>query len=125
VTVVLDTSALMMPVECDVRLFDELERLLDSPDCVAPHAVGKELDALAEGTGEEATAARVGRDLLDRCALRPTDAAYADDAVVELAGSHGVTHAVTNDQHLQRRVLERNVSVIGLRGKNKLAVTRT
>ena len=124
-TVVLDTSALMMPVECDVRLFDELDRLLDSPDCAVPVAVREELRTLTEGTGTEATAARVGLDLLDRCELRETEATYGDDAVVELAGASGVTHAVTNDRALQQRLLERGVSVIGLRGKNKLAVTRT
>jgi rRNA-processing protein FCF1 len=124
VTVVLDTSALMMPVECDVRLFDELDRLLEESACVVPRPVEDELDALADGTGQEATAARVGRDLLGRCDLRATDATYADDAVVELARTDEVTHAVTNDGPLQERLLAQDVSVIGLRGKNKLAITQ-
>ena len=124
-TVVLDTNALMMPVECDLRLFDELDRLLDGPQTVVPHAVVAELSKLAGGTGEEATAARVGRDLArDRCEQRDTDATYADDAVVELATTPEVTHAVTNDGPLQRRLLERDVSVISLRGQNKLAITQ-
>lgn len=92
--VILDTNALMMPVECDVRLFDELARLgYGDATLVVPEPVLAELDALAgvgdadrPGTGgQERVAARVGRDLAERCRSVPTDATYADDAVVELA----------------------------------------
>ena len=124
-TAVIDTNALMMPVECDVRLFDELDRLLDGPRLVVPRAVLGELETLAEGAGEEATAASVGLDLgRDRCVVRETDAGYADDAVVELTTGGDVDHAVTNDGPLQDRLLARGVSVISLRGKNKLVITQ-
>jgi rRNA-processing protein FCF1 len=125
VTVVLDTNALMMPVECDIRLFDELDRLLDGPDCLVPEAVRAELVDLADGTGEEATAARVGLDLEDeRCQIRETAETYADDAVCELAQEDDVTHVVTNDMPLQDRLLDAGISVISLRGRNKLAITQ-
>jgi hypothetical protein len=90
----LDTNALMMPVECDVRLFDELARLgYGDATLLVPEPVLAELDALAgvgdadrPGTGgQERVAARVGRDLAERCRPVATDATYADDAVVELA----------------------------------------
>ena len=123
--VVLDTNALMMPVEVDVRVFDELDRLLGSYECVAPGAVRAELADLAEGSGTEATAATVGLDLLDqRCEVRETELTYADDAVVELTAQSAVTHAVTNDGPLQERLLAEGVLVISLRGQNKLALTR-
>ena len=122
-TVVLDTNALMMPVECDVRLFDELDRLLDGPDCLVPQAVVDELQHLSEGNGREATAASVGHDLVtDRCTVRKTDATYADDAVLELAAE--AAHVVTNDQPLAERALQAGVSVVSLRGKNKLGITQ-
>jgi rRNA-processing protein FCF1 len=125
VTVVLDTNALMMPVECDVRVFEELERLLETSDYLVPAAVRAELDALAAGTGEEASAANVGRDLAAaHCETRGTDAAYADDAVLELATRAGASHVVTNDGPLQERVLDEGISVISLRAKNKLAITQ-
>lgn len=121
-TVVLDTNALMMPVEADLRLFDELDRLLSSPDPLVPRAVVTELEKLAAGRGREATAARVGLDLSERCEIRETAAEYADDAVVELAVAEHCP-AVTNDRPLAGRLLDEGVSVIGLRGKNKLAIT--
>ena len=150
-TVVFDTNALMMPVECDLRLFEELDRLLGpSRRQVVPQPVLTELADLATGAGETATAASVGADLArSRCRARETDAVYADDAVVELAtaaaaapttatastavsgdesaGSGAETGttpcAVTNDQPLRERLLGRGVPVISLRGENKLAVT--
>jgi rRNA-processing protein FCF1 len=141
-TVALDTNALMMPVELDVRLFDELDRLLGdarrTPDAssgeeprdsghepVAPQAVAEELRKLSDTGGEEGIAASVGHDLAtDRCLLLHTEASYADDAIVELAREGSVDYVVTNDKPLRDRVLDADVPVIGLRGKNKLAVTQ-
>ncbi len=123
--VALDTSALMMPVELDVRLFDELERLLDGFEPVAPQAVVEELRRLAEKGGEEGTAANVGHDLAtERCLVVDTAASYADDALVELAETGAADYVVTNDRPLRDRVLEADRPVIALRGSNKLAITQ-
>jgi rRNA-processing protein FCF1 len=124
VTVVVDTNALMMPVESGVRLFDELDRLLETPTLVVPEAVVEELEKLADGAGEEAKAASVGLDLAERCERRTTEASYADDAVIELAEREDATHVVTNDGPLKERVLDAGVSVISLRGRSKLAITQ-
>lgn len=122
IRVVLDTNALMMPVEVGVRLFDELDRLLGEYEAVVPRAVVDELDDLASGRGEEAAAARVGGDLArDRCQLLEHDAGYADDAVVEIASM--ADYAVTNDRPLRSRLLDADVPVISLRGQNKLELT--
>ncbi|WP_135821166.1 PIN domain-containing protein [Halostella litorea] len=124
-TVAIDTNALMMPVELDVRLFDELDRVLGGYEAVAPQAVAEELRKLSDTGGEEGIAASVGHDLAtDRCLLVDTEASYADDAVVELAREGTADYVVTNDRPLRDRVLDAGVPVIGLRGKNKLAVTQ-
>lgn len=122
--IVVDTNALMMPVECDVRLFDELQRLVGERRLVAPEAVVAELEKLADGNGAEATAASVGRDLIERCEVVETEADYADDAVLELASHPDATHAVTNDKPLKRRLLDAGIPVISLRGQHKLAITQ-
>ncbi|MFD1513775.1 PIN domain-containing protein [Halomarina rubra] len=117
----MDTSALMLPVEGDVRVFDELDRLLGAGvyDLVTPRAVVRELDKLAAGNGKEATAASVGRDLAERCTVVETDADYADDALVELAERDAVDYVVTNDGPLRDRLPGK---AIGIRGRNKLAI---
>jgi len=120
---VLDTNALMMPVECDVRVFEELDRLLGAGERFVPDAVVAELRDLSTGAGEEATAASVGLDLVDRCTVREHAAEYADDAVLELARDLDA-YAVTNDGPLKERLLDANCPVIGLRARNKLAITQ-
>ena len=120
--VVLDTNALMAPVEVGVRTFEELDRLLGEYEPLVPEAVLEELDRLAEGAGEEATAASVGADLARReCTSVEHDSSYADDAVVEIGRT--VEYAVTSDMPLRRRLLEANVPVICLRDRTKLEIT--
>jgi rRNA-processing protein FCF1 len=122
--VVLDANALMAPVEVGVRTFEELDRLLGEHEAVVPAAVLEELDRLAAGGGEAATAASVGADLARReCRTLEHDSSYADDALVELGTRDDVTHAVTSDMALKRRLHEANVPVICLRGRTKLEIT--
>ncbi|MFC6730978.1 twitching motility protein PilT [Haladaptatus sp. YSMS36] len=121
----MDANALMMPVELDVRVFDELDRLLGVVDLVTPEAVVAELEKLAAGASREAVAASVGADLArERCRTLTHDASYADDAIVELADDGECDYVVTNDGPLKRRLLAAGVPVIGIRGRNKLAITR-
>lgn len=122
-TVVLDTNALMMPVECDIRVFEELQRLLGSVDPVVPEQVLAELESLSDGAGKESTAASVGLDLTDRCRVVDAEPGYADDAVLSVGQRDGVEYALTNDKPLQERLLAADVPVISLRGEHKLAIT--
>ncbi|MFP4590662.1 MAG: PIN domain-containing protein [Halobacteriales archaeon] len=123
--VALDTSALTMPVELDVRLFDELERHLGAVEPVAPEAVRDELERLAVGRGRVRTAARVGLDLLERrCRVLETTASIADEAVLELATTGPATHLATADRELARRALDAGVTVFSPRGGQHLAVER-
>ncbi len=125
--VALDTSALMMPVECNVRLFEELDRLLglEGSELLTPQPVIDELSRLAGGGGTEGTAAAVGYELAtERCLVVETEQSYADDALVELAAEGAVEYVVTNDRPLIERIVAEDISVIALRGKNKLAITQ-
>jgi rRNA-processing protein FCF1 len=122
-TVAMDTSALMMPVESDVRVFEEVERLLGDFECVAPEAVRDELAELSDGASEEAVAASVGADLAaDRCRTVEHEASYADDVLVELADEFD--YVVTNDGPLKERLLDTGTPVIHIRGRNKLAISK-
>lgn len=137
--VAMDANALMMPVELDVRVFDELDRLLGVHDLVTPRAVVAELDRLAGNGSREARAARVGLDLADeRCRVVEPDGSGAtdadgaiavdaptdgDDALVALARSGAVDYVVTNDRSLRDHLLDAGVPVIGVRGHSTLAIT--
>jgi len=122
-TVALDTSVLMAPVEANLRLFEELDRVLGAVDPVVPSSVLQELDRLGDGSGEAATAASVGRDLAARARPLDTGGTYADDALVELAAAGDVDYVATADRELVRRVLDADTPVLCLRGRETLAVT--
>jgi len=122
--VAMDANALMMPVENDVRVFDELDRVLDDYEAVVPKTVRAELAKLGAGAGEEATAASVAADLADRCATVATEESYADDALYALAVDGDADAVVTNDAPLRTRLLDAGVPVIHLRGRNQLTTTQ-
>jgi len=119
-TVALDANALMAPVEADLRLFEELERVADDEDPVVPRAVRAELERLADGSGEAGTAAAVGLDLASGLPTVDHEEQYADDALVELALTGEADAVVTNDGPLKERLLDAGVPVIHLRGRNQL-----
>lgn len=120
-TVALDTSVLMAPVERDLRLFDELDRLLGAYELVVPAAVRRELHELAtSGRGQEAQAASVGADLADRAAVVETAAEGGDDALVELARSGALV--ATLDRGLRQRVLDAGVPVVTADGRTTLQI---
>ena len=122
---VLDSNALMAPVEVGVRTFAELDRLLGEYGTVVPEAVLAELDRLSSGGGEAAKAASVGADLARRrCETVRHDAGYADDAIIEVGQRAGIDYAVTSDMPLRGRLLEANVPVICLRGRTKFEITQ-
>ena len=124
VVVGLDTNALLMPVECDIRVFEELDRLfgLDVTELVVPSAVLDELDRLESGSDEAATAASVGKDLAGRCRVVETNVSYADDAIVELATDGKLDYVVTNDAPLRDRLRSHGVHVVSRQGETTLGI---
>ncbi|NIB99763.1 twitching motility protein PilT [Halobacterium sp. R2-5] len=120
----MDANALMMPVEADVRVFDELDRILEDYAAVVPETVRAELEKLAAGGGDEATAASVAADLADRCDTVSAEESYADDALYALATDGDADAVVTNDGPLRERLLDAGVPVIHLRGRNQLTITQ-
>lgn len=122
-TVAVDTSALMLPIELDIRLFDELERLLGDYEAIVPAQVVAELDRLSEEGGTVGKAASVGSSLAQQhCRVVEVDSASADDAVLELATSGAATYVVTADRELADRVRTAESPAITPRGRRQLAI---
>ena len=98
---------------------------IDGVTLLVPEAVLDELDRLSGGHGTEGIAASVGADLArERCRVLAHDAAYADDAIHELATDRRavIDYVVTNDRDLQERLGVQDVPVICLRGHNQLTI---
>ena len=123
VIVALDTNALMVPVELEIRIFEELDLLLPSPEFVIPAPVLQELSSLKSGKGVASRAARVGLDLAKmRCKIIKTENASADEAFMELSYTHQIDYVVTNDLSLRDRLLGAGIPVVGVRGQNTLHI---
>jgi rRNA-processing protein FCF1 len=116
--IVLDTNALMAPVQSGVDIFSELTTL-DFDEFIVPSGVVHELEWIASsGRGADQNAARVALTLLDRCRIVETDG-NVDDAILGLAT--GTDAAVlTNDAELKGRLLDNGVSVVYVRQRSYL-----
>ena len=119
--VIIDTNALMIPVQFNVDIFDELQRL-GFDEFVVPLAVINELETLVKRTrGKDKMAAKVARSLADRCEIMDATG-FADDVILELADEIGAA-VLTNDIKLKNRLCDKNITVVYLRQKNRLATT--
>jgi len=127
--IILDTNALMAPVQSGVDVFSELISM-DFGECVVPSGVVRELELIAGGrrgsagtnahtrSGADRNAARVALSLLTRCRIVDTEG-DVDDAIIELAIESGCA-VLTNDSKLKRRLRDRGVAVVYLRQRSYL-----
>ncbi|WP_342771828.1 PIN domain-containing protein, partial [Methanoculleus sp. UBA300] len=83
--VLLDTNALLMPVQFGIDLYDELQALFGDFEPVTLEEVVGELSGLSRGRGRDATAARVGLAMARRSTVVPSgsSADRVDDRVIE------------------------------------------
>lgn len=116
--VIIDTNALMIPVQFNVDIFNELHRI-GFDHFIVPLAVLTELDRLVTlARGQDRIAAKVGKSLAQRCEVVPLEG-HADDIIVSLAQDTGAA-VLTNDIGLKKRLLEMGIRVISLRQKTRL-----
>ena len=119
-TVILDSSALLMPFEFSVDLEQELTRLLGKYHIVVPAPIVRELRVLSQrGDGRKKRIAVASLKLVERYSLVEVNEEHGDDAVVRLAKElNGVV--VTNDRELRGRLQAISIPVVFLRGKQIL-----
>jgi rRNA-processing protein FCF1 len=112
--VLLDANALLMPFQFRVNLESELRRLLGTPEIAVPKPVMIELELLSERDRDAQAALRLASR------YRVIDASgSADDALLDLAGSHRAI-VLTNDQPLLDRLRAAGIPRIFLRSRNHL-----
>lgn len=123
--VLLDTNALMMPVQFRIDLFEELRYLLGRYEPLVLVDVKRELEGLARGGGNDAAAARAGLIFAERCreVESQSSARAVDDRVEAYAAAEGCMVA-TNDRRLRNALLAVGVPVISLRSQKKLEILR-
>jgi uncharacterized protein len=125
VNVLLDTNALMMPVQFGIDLYGELQILFGEIEPIILKEVVDELSGIAKGRGRDAAAARVGLAMAERWTIVPSGSAAerVDDRLIQYARQEGCV-VVTNDRNLKRALLEQGVDVVSMRNRKQLELTR-
>lgn len=139
--VIIDTNMLLVPGQCKVDIFTELDRLIEEPyEIVILQGTLDELAKISEGadvSGADKQAARLAVMLVEHQRTRDFAAStgslckalkiisgstekYVDDAIQEIAEDALVA---TNDGELKRRLLEKGVRVIYLKQQQHLAIS--
>jgi len=119
--VLLDTSAIMMMFEFHINIDDELTRLLGSYQLFVPQRVLKELEVLClKGRGKQKRLAKASLQLVKIYEIYPGFSELDGDDAVIAAAQECSGIVVTNDKELRRRLREKSLRSIFLRGKDHL-----
>ena len=120
--VILDSSMLMLPIEKKINITLELERIISSSfKIVVPRIVLSELKKLEEqGKTSLKQKATFAQQLAKRFEILDSEIeGNADLELLNLAEKHGAVVA-TNDAELRLKLRSKGLSVISLRGDNRL-----
>lgn len=120
--VILDSNAILMVFEFSIDLESELMRLIGNYKIIVPKPIFDELIFLSkEGKGQKKNNAKASLELIRRYDIVDVEAKDADESVFLLAKkSNGIV--VTNDRELRKKLKENSISVVYLRGKQRLEI---
>ena len=114
--ILLDTNFIMVPIEFKINIKEELERLVSKKfEIITLDCVIKELDKIKGG--------KIGKEMIEKLGveIKETPYDYADEAILEYVKKGNVI-VCTNDIELKNKLKEKNVPIIFMRAKQKLAL---
>ncbi len=126
VTALIDTNAFLMTSQFRIDLLEELKWVMGVIRPCVPDVVIRELEGLARGRGNDASAARLGLRFAQQCTVVQMDGSEGepvDDQILSYARRERC-RVVTNDRDLRNRLLDEGLEVISLKGKQKLEIIR-
>ncbi len=108
----------MAPGELGIDIFEEIDGILKREyELVAPEPVKIEVQNLSKGRGEEAKAARIALELMERNEVEIVDTKRrdGDSSVIELARRSENPVIATNDKNLRKQFRQRSVPTLYIR----------
>ena len=125
IEVIVDSNALLTPLQFKIDVFGELERLLNRRfELILLSPVKRELERLAaESSTKMRRMATVALKLAEKCRYVEVNSSgrMVDDVIVETAAKTR-TPVFTNDSQLRKRLRDISVPVIYVRQKSHLAI---
>jgi rRNA-processing protein FCF1 len=124
--VILDSNALLVPLQFKIDIFSDLERLLNrSFEVILLSPVKRELEAKArKGSPKMRKNASYALKLAKKCRYVEVDfpaSALTDDVIVKIA-EEWKSPVFTNDRKLKQRLRDISVPVIYVRQKSRLEI---
>jgi hypothetical protein len=124
--IILDSNALLVPLQFKIDIFEELKTLLDvnfEPVLLSP--IRRELEKLASnGSPQMRKKAAYALKLAEKCRFVEVDeesAVSPDNVIIEVA-SKWRCPVFTNDRQLRKKLRDINVPVIYVRQKSRLEI---
>jgi hypothetical protein len=121
--IILDTNFLTIPYQFNIDVFEEIERIIEEDyELVTLDCVVEELKRMMESKGKDAVAARVALELIKKKNVKviKTKEKKVDNTIIKLADKN--TIVATNDKGLRKKLKNKNVKVLYLRSKKRLAI---
>jgi rRNA-processing protein FCF1 len=124
--VILDSNAMLVPLQFKIDIFSDLERLLNrSFEVILLSPVKRELEAIArKGSPKMRKNASYALKLAKKCRYVEVDfpaSALTDDVIVKIA-EEWKSPVFTNDRKLKQRLRDISVPVIYVRQKSRLEI---
>jgi rRNA-processing protein FCF1 len=124
--VILDSNALLVPLQFKIDVFSDLERLLNrSFEVILLSSVKRELEALArKGSPKMRKNASYALKLAKKCRYVEVNfpaSELTDDVIVKIA-EEWKSPVFTNDRKLKQRLRDISVPVIYVRQKSRLEI---
>lgn len=123
--VIVDSNFLFVPIQFQVDIIDELDRVMDGKiEAILLSPVYEELKSISEMGGikgrQAATALRIA-ERLERVNVEIGPFETVDDLIVRLAAEWRC-YVATNDKTLRKRLKDINISIIFLRKRSHLEI---
>ncbi len=121
--VILDTNAILMCFEFSIDLESEIFSLIGKSHIIVPEPIYEELKILSnKGKGNKRIKAKGAIDLIKKYDIVSLDYNLSGDTAIFKYAKDLNAFVVTNDKELRKKLKNESISVIYLRGKQKLVL---
>lgn len=121
--VILDTNAILMCFEFSINLESEIFSLIGNSHIIVPEPIYEELKILStKGKGNKRIKAKGAIGLIKKYDIVSLDYDLSGDTAIFKYAKDLNAFVVTNDKELRKKLKNESISVIYLRGKQKLVL---
>jgi rRNA-processing protein FCF1 len=121
--VILDTNAILMCFEFSIDLENEIFSLIGNSHIIVPEPIYEELKILStKGKGNKRIKAKGAIGLIKKYDIVSLDYDLSGDTAIFKYAKDLNAFVVTNDKELRKKLKNESISVIYLRGKQKLVL---